>query len=157
MKVEYINPFIDSTTSVFATMLNSKLVRSNLYIKRECTAEHEISGVIGLQGSMAGTVVLRLNRPTALAAAEIMIGEPQTEVNADVKDAVGELANMVAGGAKAQLGGLNMNLTIPTVVTGTFAIEFPSQLPPICVEFQSNWGPLTIEVCLVEQHAAATA
>ena len=63
---------------------------------------------------------------------------------------MGELVNMVAGGAKAQLEQLDMSLTIPTVITGKFCVEFPSKTSPICVPFESPWGPLTVEVGLIE-------
>jgi hypothetical protein len=43
-----------------------------------------------------------------------------------------------------------MSLTIPTVVTGHFSVGFPSKIPPICIPFETPWGPLTVEVGLVE-------
>ncbi|HEV2971595.1 MAG TPA: chemotaxis protein CheX [Pirellulales bacterium] len=153
MKVEYINPFISSITKVFSTMLNSELTRGKIYLKDHHCPEHEISGIIGLSGKAAGTVVLSLNRQAALSAAEAMLGERPLEINAEVRDAVGELANMVAGGAKAQLEQFNMSLTIPTVITGKFSVQFPSKIPPICVPFESEWGSLTLEVGLVESEA----
>lgn len=155
MKAEFINPFIHSTISVFDTMLGCKLVRTKLYLREQAAQEHTISGIIGLCGRATGTVVLRMNCETALSATEIMLGERPAGLNADVKDAVGELANMVAGGAKTQLAELNMSLAIATVVTGTFSVEFPSKMPPICIEFNSPWGPVVVEVGLVEQPAYA--
>jgi chemotaxis protein CheX len=150
MRAEYINPFVSAVTSVFSTMLNCQVTRGAIYIKTGPEPSHEISGIIGLSGQAAGTVVLSLNRQTALSAAETLLGEPQTEINADVKDAIGELANMVAGGAKAQLAQFNMSLTIPTVVTGQFSVGFPSKTSPICIPFETPWGALTVEVGLVE-------
>lgn len=150
MKAEYINPFISSISTVFATMLNCELSRGKLFLKTNHCPEHEISGIIGLSGKAAGTVVLSLNRTTAISAAEALLGVRPPEINADVKDAVGELVNMVAGGAKAQLEHFDMSLTIPTVITGRFCVEFPSKSPPICVPFESPWGSLTVEVGLIE-------
>jgi chemotaxis protein CheX len=150
MRAEYINPFIGAVTSVFNTMLNCQVTRGAIFLKNGAESAHEISGIIGLSGRASGTVVVSLNRQTALSAAETLLGEKQTEINADVKDAVGELANMIAGGAKAQLAQLDMSLTIPTVVTGHFSVGFPSKIPPICIPFETPWGPLTVEVGLVE-------
>jgi chemotaxis protein CheX len=154
MKVEYINPFISSITTVFSTMLNCPLTRQKIYLKDHHCPEHEISGIIGLSGKAAGTVVLSLTRQAALSAAEALLGERPLEINAEVRDAVGELANMVAGGAKAQLEQFEMSVTIPTVITGRFSVQFPSKSPPICVPFDSEWGALTLEVGLVEAEAA---
>ena len=156
MNVEYINPFVISTKNVFATMLNCELVRGEIRLKTHTCPEHNVSGIIGLSGRAHGTVVLSLNRDAAILAAAAMLQERPSEVNAEVKDAVGELVNIIAGGAKAQLFALKMSVTIPTVVTGKFCIDFPSATPAIVIPFSSIWGPLTIEVGLKECSIAKT-
>ena len=75
MKVEYINPFLASTISVFDTMLNCKLERGDPYLKNGTQPQHEVSGVIGLSGKAQGTVVLGLSREAALDAAEALLQE----------------------------------------------------------------------------------
>ena len=150
MKAEYINPFITATISVFATMLKCEVTRGQPYVKQTHVPEHQISGIVGLSGRAAGTVVLSLNRDTALAAAEILLQARPAEINAEVRDVVGELTNMVAGAAKSQLEELQMTLAIPTVVMGRFTVQFPSSTKPICVPFDSPLGSLTIEVGLVD-------
>ena len=65
MKVEYINPFLSSTISVFDTMLRCKLERGNPYLKNGTQPQHEVSGVIGLSGKAQGTVVLGVSREAA--------------------------------------------------------------------------------------------
>lgn len=156
MNVEYINPFITSTMKVFSTMLNVELTRGRIYKKESFNPECEVSGIVGLSGRARGTVVLSLNRSTAIAVAEILLGERPPEINRDVVDAVGELANMVVGAAKVQLEEFELSLTIPTVIAGKcFCVEFPSNVPPICIPFDSPWGALTVEVGFVEQPAEA--
>jgi chemotaxis protein CheX len=157
MKVEYINPFLTSTISVFDTMLGCALTRGTPYVKSGAQPEHEVSGVIGLSGKARGTVVLGLGRESALNAAEALLQERPPEINADVTDAVGELANIIAGGAKAQLEHLAMSVSLPTVITGKHhCVEFPSTVTPICIPFESEWGPVTVEVGLSEQHTTAS-
>jgi chemotaxis protein CheX len=152
MKVEYINPFISSTIKVFSTMLGVELTRGQIYAKAASNPECEVSGIVGLSGKAQGTIVLSLTRSTAIAVTEKLLGERPPEINADVVDAVGELANMVVGGAKAQLEKFELSLTIPTVIAGKcFCVEFPSNTLPICIPFDSPWGPLTVEVGFVER------
>jgi chemotaxis protein CheX len=155
MRVEYINPFLTSTISVFDTMLHCKLQRGDPYLKNGSQPQHEVSGVIGLSGKTQGTVVLGLSREAALGATEAMLQERPPEINADVTDAVGELVNIIAGNAKAKLEHLNMSISLPTVITGKFhCIEFPSKVTPICIPFRSPWGDITVEVGLCERTAA---
>jgi len=151
MNVEYINPFLTSTISVFDTMLNCKLERGAPYLKSGVQPQHEVSGVIGLSGKAQGTVVLELSREAALSATEAMLQERPAEINGDVTDAIGELVNMIAGSAKAKLEHLSMSVSLPTVITGkNHCVEFPTKVTPICIPFTSPWGDICLEVGLCE-------
>lgn len=157
MKVEYINPFLASTLSVFETMLNCKLERGVPYLKDGTQPQHEVSGVIGLSGKAQGTVVLGLSREAALGATEVLLQERPAQINGDVTDAVGELVNIIAGNAKAQLEHLDMSVSLPTVITGkNHCVEFPTKVTPICIPFTSAWGTVTVEVGLREANTAAS-
>ncbi len=154
MKAEHINPFLTSTISAFETMLGCTLTRGTPYIKNGSQSGHEVSGVIGLSGQAKGMVVLGLGREAAIGAAETLLQERPPEINADVTDAVGELANIIAGSAKAKLEDLNMSVSLPTVVTGEgHCVEFPQHVTPICIPFESQWGSVIVEVGLIEQPA----
>jgi chemotaxis protein CheX len=152
MNVDYINPFLQATISAFDTMLGCALTRGTPYLKDGSQPEHEVSGIIGLSGKAQGTVVLGLEREAALSAAGTLLCERPDEINADVTDAVGELANIIAGSAKAKLEELQLSVSLPTVITGKgHSVEFPSKVRPICIPFESEWGPVTVEVGLTEQ------
>ncbi len=147
MRVEYINPFIASLKNTFRTMLGCEAQRGQLAVKSSGHAHHPISGVIGLSGKAVGTVVVSFSREVALRAASTMLMTEATEVNEDVLDAVGELTNMVAGGAKAQLEEFQLMVSLPNVITGQdHEVHFPSNVTPLCIHFQTPWGPLTLEV-----------
>jgi chemotaxis protein CheX len=155
MKVEYINPFLSAAISVFDTMLGMTLARGEPYLKDGEQTNYDISGVIGLSGEAKGMVVLNMSREVALGAAGKMLGETCTEINADVSDAVGELTNMVAGAAKAKIESLNMSISLPTVVKGeSHCIVFPKNTRPICIPFNCTWGPVIVEVGLVDEKGA---
>jgi chemotaxis protein CheX len=154
MKAEYINPFLVSTITAFDTMLKCALTRGTPYVKTGSQPSHEVSGVIGLSGRAQGTVVVGLGREAALKVAEVMLQERPPEINGDVVDAVGEMANIIAGGAKAQLEHLDLSVSLPSVITGkSHSIQFPTKVTPICIPFDSDWGLITVEVGLSEPHA----
>jgi chemotaxis protein CheX len=151
MKVEYINPFIAATVNVFDTMVGTELHRGVPSLKDGYQPSHEVSAVIGLSGKAKGTVVLSLDREVAIQVAGALLQELPPELNADVADAMGEMANMIAGQAKAQLEHLSMSLSLPTVVTGKgHCIEFPRNAMRICIPFSCAWGSLDLEVALAE-------
>jgi chemotaxis protein CheX len=155
MKVEYINPFIASLNNAFQTMLGCAVHRGPLSLKDGIAPKFEISGIIGLSGMAIGTVVLSLSEAVALKAASVMLMSETTRIDADVVDAVGELTNMVAGRAKADLEEYQLSVSLPSVITGRdHTVRFPSNVTPICVPFDTAWGPLALEVGFAPVEAA---
>jgi chemotaxis protein CheX len=149
MKAEHINPFIHALANTFKTMLNCEVKRGDLLLKEKAASLLDISGVIGLSGKTVGTVVLSLSESLAIKAASTMLMCELTEINDDVIDAVGELANMVAGSAKAELEEYELSVSLPNVVTGkNHEVRFPSQVQPICIPYSTPWGELKVEVGL---------
>ncbi|MDX1964928.1 MAG: chemotaxis protein CheX [Pirellulales bacterium] len=151
VKVEYINPFVTAAVKVFGTMLNCQLKRGQPYLKRNAQPDYEISGVIGLTGKANGTVVLSFSRDTAIQATATMLGERPEELNNDVVDTIGELANMVAGSAKTELEQFAMSISLPSVIIGkNHTVAFPRGVTPIGIPFECDWGSLCLDVGLCE-------
>lgn len=149
MRAEYINPFIQSVCNTFSTTVDCQVQRGAPRLQLPGEDLFDISGVIGLSGNAVGSVVLSLSKEVALQATSAMLMMETTEINADVIDAIGELTNMVAGSAKAKLEELQLSISLPTVVTGKgHVLSFPREVTPICIPFDSAWGPLKLEVCL---------
>jgi chemotaxis protein CheX len=150
-RVEFINPFIIAVSKTLETMVNCKVVREPPQIKKEKSALYPVSGIIGLSGTIVGTVVLTMSEALALKSASAMLMEEFTEFNADVFDAVGELTNVIAGNAKAQLEEYKLNLSLPNVIYGKEAeLRFPEKCQPISIPFQTDFGPMAIELGVTE-------
>jgi chemotaxis protein CheX len=78
-----------------------------------------ITASISLAGSWKGAVLVECGLPEAFLFASRMIGiDPPTALNDDVRDALGELANMVGGNLKSILPG-GVELSLPSVVWGS--------------------------------------
>lgn len=149
MRVEHINPFVTSLKNVFRTMLSCEAARGAIALKQDNIARHYVSGVIGLSGKAAGTVVLSFSKSVALKAASALLMQEASEIDEDVLDAVGELTNVVAGAAKSELADLDLSVSLPSVVTGeNHEVHFPSNVTPLCIDFETEWGPLSLEVGL---------
>lgn len=147
MQVEHINPFLKAVTNTFATMLSVEAHRGELALGDPNSRMYPISGLIGLSGKAHGMVVINLSTEVALRAASTMLMTECTEVDDDVIDAVGELANMVAGQAKTELQEYDLSVGLPNVVTGEgHSVRFPSASPPLAVPFKTDFGPLRLEV-----------
>ena len=73
------------------------------------------------------------------------------ELNDEIKDAVGELTNMISGQAKASLTKTkyHFNISIPTVVKGTgHEISHKKETPNIVVTFTVDNFEFALQVCL---------
>jgi chemotaxis protein CheX len=152
VSVEFINPFLTSSINVFRTMAGCELTRGKPYLTDGTHPTHEISGVIGLSGKAIGTVVLSLGETVALKVTEGMLGEAPKGMDGDVVDAIGELTNMIAGAAKAQMEHLEMSVSLPSVIIGRdHRVGFPGDIQPIAIPFESEWGPVCVEVGLREK------
>lgn len=147
MKVEHINPFLKAVTNTFTTMLSADATRGELALGDPNVRMYPISGLIGLSGRAHGMVVINLSTEVALRAASTMLMMECESVDDDVIDAVGELANMIAGQAKTELQEYELSVGLPNVVTGEgHSVRFPSTAPPLAVPFKTDFGPLRLEV-----------
>jgi chemotaxis protein CheX len=78
-----------------------------------------ITASISLSGSWKGVVLVECAVPEALLFASRMTDvEPLSDLTDDVRDALGELANMVGGNLKSILPG-GVELSLPSVVWGS--------------------------------------
>ena len=93
--------------------------------------------------------------PTNVACklASAFAGEEMDEGHADFADAIGELANMVAGGAKAQFSGLEVSISLPSVVVGDPHVVnvtgVPSSAPRLIIPCDTEMGQFHVEVAMV--------
>lgn len=152
MQVEYINPFIESVYELFSTMLGCEAKRrGDIGLARTQGNARDISALIGLSGPARGIVSLSFPATTALSMVSRLIGSDTRVIDDTVIDAVAELVNIVAGGAKAKLtgGGTPIDLSLPTVVRGSnYSVDYPSKAMWLDIPFTSELGNFSLRVTL---------
>lgn len=157
MKVEYVNPFVNSVKDLFSTMLKCDVKRGDLSLKREPGRPNEMLALIGLSGGdvqVRGTVALSLPVQTAVAMSNRLLGTQATEASEAVADSVAEMLNIMAGGAKAKLPHADRNpiqLSLPTVLRdhgSGFSVQHPRDTAWLEIPFTSDLGPFSLRVTL---------
>ena len=152
VNVEFINPFIDATRNVFSSMCRVEIARKKIFVKDDYKMLGDISGVMQLSGTAAGSVVISMSSELARLVVGNMLGEPPAaELTQDVQDATGEIINMISGQAKASLVKTKYHFTIsiPQVVTGPgHEIEHQPGTPNIVVVFEGAGHDFSLQVCL---------
>ena len=84
----------------------------------------------------------------AAALASILIGDTIEALDEDCIDAVGEIANMIAGNAKTDFPSGNNSISTPSVVVGKHKVSYPSGLPIITIPCITDKGDMFIEIAL---------
>lgn len=151
MNVEFVNPFLESLLNVLSTMASTTLKPGKPALKKGEVAHGDVSGLIGLVGpETKGSLSISFEESLALEIMQRMLGENPGKVNEEVTDMVGEITNMVTGGAKVLLGekGYDFNMATPIVVAGKdHSISHLSDGTKIMIPFSSEDGKAVIEIC----------
>jgi len=153
LNVEYVNPFIDAVVNVLKTMAQTDARAGKPTIKGSKTSQGDVTGLIGLAGEKAkGSIAVSFSASCILKVVSNMLMEEFTEITDEVTDAVGEITNMVSGGAKKTLSEKNIkfNMAIPSVIVGEgHSITHMTSGPVIALPFETDHGPFFIEICIV--------
>jgi chemotaxis protein CheX len=154
MDLSYIVPFISSAQNVFSTMLQIAVTAGEPIPGRALSTRYAISGTIKLSGGATGTMSMRYPIETADALVRLFTGTTIKPSDPDFADAIGELANMVCGGAKWQLGTKKrVSISCPTVEFGEPVVrphdkEKQKEIPCIQIPCSTECGPFVIEVAI---------
>ena len=153
MKIEYINPFLNAVDNAMETMVGVSPERDKPYIKDNRTTTGDITGVIGFaEKRISGSVALSFPTKTILKIYELMMGTPVEEINNEVDDIVGELTNIVVGGAKKEFSelGLPFNISLPLVVSGTnHIIKHKHDNPVMVIPYSVEGNKFIMEISLM--------
>ncbi len=148
MDVRYINPFLTAVKEVFETMIQVSFTIGKPCLKKDGIPSHDVSSIIGITGEVAGSVVINFSAKTALQLASALLGDELSALDADCVDAIGEIANMVAGSAKNGFPVTNTSLSVPTVVVGKHKVSYPSSIPIISIPCETSEGKFSIDIAL---------
>jgi len=150
MKAEFINPFLDATIAVLKTMASLEVTPGKPFIKKDSASSGDVSVIVGITGEAEGSLCITFSRGCILHAISRMLGDQQKEINDDVKDAVGELTNMISGDSRRRLQeiGHTFQGSIPSVVSGPgHEVKHITKGPILSIPFGTPGGSFVVEVC----------
>lgn len=131
-------------------MARLKVKPGKPYLKDNTSAPGDVSAIIGITGETEGSLSITFSFDSIKEVVSRMLGEEVKEIDDDVKDAVGELANIISGDARRELveKGMSLQGSIPTVVAGPgHEIKHIGKGPTIAIPFETDAGAVTVEVC----------
>jgi chemotaxis protein CheX len=126
------------TKGVFSTMVMMDVVDENPLTEPVTSFHETLTSMVGLAGSHTGILAIHCPKELALRITTNMLGMEVTEIDEDVNDALGEIANMIGGDVKhifSPKGG-DINLSIPTVIYGSdYVLESMSSAESMVMPF----------------------
>jgi len=140
---------IESTQEIFSSMIMLDVAAGEPFKRTNAPLQNSISGIIGLAGNTKGMLAIHLPQATALAVTAAFLGMEVEEIDEDVRDAIGELANMLGGSLKAVLdpSGSDIKLSMPSTVYGEeYSIDCLAEAENVAVPFTFDSCSFVVEL-----------
>jgi chemotaxis protein CheX len=149
--VEIGEKIIESAIEIFSTMVMLEISVNGDPMSKLPPLTESISGVIGLAGTHKGVLAIHIPDKVAMAITASFLGVVIDEINEDVEDAVGELANMLGGNVKSILSenGRDIDLSLPSTIRGQqYDFQPTREAERIIIPFRCEAGEFAIELQL---------
>ncbi len=147
--MEFAKKIVETTEEIFNTMIFMEISAAVPLEQGKQVLGCHISAMIGLTGEFSAMLGIHCPEPVGLAIAGAMLGMEIEEIDADVKDALGEIVNMVAGGLKEKFAAENIDLelAIPTAISGkSYTIASSTRSNRVIIPFRVEQGQFFIEM-----------
>lgn len=159
MSSDYFQTILAVVKNVLVTMTSVSLEIGEPQKRNTMITYGEVTGLIGMGGdNVTGNMTLSFDKPAILGIVSRMLSEQFAVVNKDVIDAVGELTNIIAGGAKRELAekGYFINMASPSMISGKgIELAQKSNAPIWSVIIKTPEGSFALEANLSTNETAS--
>jgi len=131
----------DITNTIWATLFEHALERGDDDL---VGAESTVTSIVHIEGAWQGAVILRCPQLLGATLTSEMLGGDSAPTFDDIRDALGELTNMVAGNLKAMLPAPS-SISLPAVVLGSdYEVDVPGASVIARVSFVCDGQPVVV-------------
>jgi chemotaxis protein CheX len=145
-----IEAVTSSVDDLFETMLACRVTCGEATADDTCIKK-DITGMIGIAGEYKGAINVYFPEPVALKCVSAMMGMDVTAIDDDTRDAVGEITNMIVGGAKNYLyeKSIKCDISTPIVVVGQdYRVYAAAGTDKTVIPFESAYGAFYVDFFL---------
>ena len=153
MRVEYINPFVETAYSILVEVLGGEVKRDNLFLKSTSMPVMGVAALVGLAGDVEGRVLFDMSMETALNIASKMNDERIDTFDELAKATITELANLITAQAVTKLHelGFKFDLTPPALFTGERMEISDQNVEALIVPMITEQGKIEVNVAVRER------
>ena len=150
--VDIAKHFINAATATLYTMAGGLIAKpGKFFVKHDKKALGDITAIVGVSGCRIGTIAVSFSREGSAALVQGMLGDDVENLEQDMRDAVGEITNIISGQARAGIAeaGIALQASTPSVIVGdNIDIEHKTKAPVIVIPFTMPGGSFAVEFCL---------
>lgn len=148
-----VDTMIEATQEVFTSMV-SLSASAGVPFERTSTDADSLTGMVQFNGQWSGYTAINLPEATALLVTSSFLFMDADDITTEeLKDSLGELANILAGSIKSFLdpGGSAIQLSVPMLLHGhEFTPERQPESSQVSIPFYLDDGEFLVEVQLRE-------
>ena len=151
MRMDLIQPFINSADAVLAQALQSPISIENLSMEEEAYRRKGVAAEVGLTGEIEGRIIFDVDLGTAVQLASRLAGIAVSETDEDlVREAVCELANQIIGNAVTTLNdqGFHFHVRPPAFLTAEQGSKSSADTEALVMGFRTASGNVFMNVAL---------
>ncbi len=141
----------EATREIFSSMIMLEVTPKQAIERTDSTFTNSISGMVGLAGSVKGNLSIHMPESVATAVTTAFLGMEVESIDEDVCDAIGELANMLAGAVKTAIdpSGSEIKLSMPSTVYGEeYRLDCQKCGVNVLVPFDLDGAEFSVELLL---------
>lgn len=148
--MEIEDKIIEATKEIFSSMVMMEIEVKEV-MESHGPLTDTITGLIGLAGTHKGVLGIHTPYHVAKAITSSFLGMEVEEIDEDVHDAVGELANMLGGNVKSILSenGRDIDLSLPSTIAGSeYNFQSDKEVDTVIIQFDTGQGEFMVELDL---------
>ena len=152
--MDFKEKIIDATREIFETMIMVDVTPGEALSEHVSKFKFSLSAMVGFAGFKQGNLAIHVPDKVAMGLTGDFLGVEVDEINEDVQDAMGELANMLAGSLKPFIAndGGKVELSLPSVVHGEeYTLTVINKADWIIVPFSVSHGDFMVGLELKKQ------
>ena len=150
MRYEYVEPFVNTTLRVLDRVIQCDITKGTASLVKSYTINEDVAIIVRLHGDSEGSIVLSMPANTALGLCNVMFGEDFEILTPTGMDAIGELANMIAGNTASVLCDMGFDFTVspPLVVTRNYITDKILAMEAFQIPLFTEYGEIVMNVAL---------
>ncbi len=150
MRLDYIDPFIESARYVLSEISHLEIKWGELSLKPSPTLIKNIATIIGLAGDVEGRVLFEMDDKTALTIAGRMNNADFTHFTPVAIDSLSELTNMIIGNAVSRLNDMGFKFTVspPAFFKGKDILSSTPLIETVVIPFATECGDVLLNIAV---------